>query len=695
MSPPPAVATEVIEPSRVSRRRGRILPFVLRKQIEPPGQLSELLTTTQLPPADGAGFVRSSYIRRRKLGEILLDMKAIEPADLIRALMLQKRFSARLGDVLVRRGLLDEATLAESLGRQRAMGQAGPAPVGCAASDKLARRLPMALALEFRALPWRRVGRMTLIATSRPEELDAFRARLPPDLGPCLFAVVTDSALEARMHAVHGAALARAAECRVPEPMSCRLWRARPGAGLLALAVLSLVLVACLWPIASLRIATILGLCVMGANLGLRVATLVALRRRPAGFTSVRPMSEALRNMPCISVLVPLHREPDIAGPLTERLSRLDYPRELLDICLVVESDDSETLEALGRAHLPRWMRVIPVPDGQPRTKPRAMNYALNFTRGAIVGIYDAEDAPAPDQLMKVAVRFRAAPPRVACLQGMLDYYNPTRNWMSRCFTIEYAGWFRLMLPGIARLGLVVPLGGTTLFFRRDALDRVGGWDAHNVTEDADLGVRLARCGYRTELIDTTTLEEANASPLAWVKQRSRWMKGYVLTWAVHSRNPVRLWRDLGPRRFFGFHLLFMGSILNALLMPVLWSTAAMLFGWHHPILDVLPGNGVTFLSALFLTGMAVSMAISWLSCSAPHHRRLRPWIPTLGLYFPLASLALAKALFEIVLRPFHWDKTVHGQFGGTGTAEITELERALGGPSRSPASAFGGSDRG
>ena len=676
MPPPPsATALEIRDAQDDAASGARVVPFVQR-----PLHLSEApsFPPPDPPPAAGPRFSRAPYVRRPKLGEILLEMGAIDPADLAQALMLQRRLSARLGDVLLRRGLLDEATLAEALGRQRAMGQAGPAPQGCPAADALARRLPMQLALEYRALPWRRVGRMTLIATSRPEGVDALRAKLPPDIGPCLFAVVTDSALEARMHEVHGAELARTAECRVPEGLSCRLWRARPGAALLALALVGLLLVAALWPMGTLRVATILGLCVMASNLGLRVAAVIALRRRPSGFASVRPAGAAVRDLPCISILVPLHREPDIAGPLTERLSRLDYPRELLDICLVVEADDIETLEALDRARLPEWMRVIPVPDGQPRTKPRAMNYALNFTRGSVVGIYDAEDAPAPDQLMKVAVRFRAAPARVACLQGMLDYYNPTRNWMSRCFTIEYANWFRLVLPGIARLGLVVPLGGTTLFFRRDALERVGGWDAHNVTEDADLGVRLARCGYRTELIATTTLEEANASPLAWVKQRSRWMKGYVLTWAVHARNPLQLWSDLGPRRFFGFHLLFLGSILNALLMPVLWSTAVMLLGWHHPILDVLPGDGILALSGLFLLGMLVSLSITWLACAAPHHRRLRPWILTMGLYFPLATLALAKALFEIVLRPFHWDKTTHGTFGGTGSADISELEQSL-----------------
>ena len=686
MPPPPALTPAALTPANLPewddlttpvplRRREprRIIPFPIRRA-RPPRPALRLDGGEPAPL-----FRRAPYIRRPKVGEILLDMGAVTAAQLARALILQRRLSARLGDVLLRRGLVSEDVLADALGRQRGMGRAGPAPSG-AAADALARRLPVEVATRFRALPWGRVGRMTVVATARPEMSDDLRAALPASLGPWVFAATTDSALDARLYAVHGQALAREAECRVPEPLSCRLWRARPGAAILSVAVMALVLAAVTWPVMTWRVATALGLAVMAMNLGLRVAAVVALRRAPAAFASIRPAEEAARKLPCVSILVPLHREPDIAGPLTARLARLDYPRELLDICLVVEADDRETLDALEAATLPPWMRVIPVPDGQPRTKPRAMNYALNFTRGTIVGVYDAEDAPAPDQLMTVATRFQAAPPEVACLQGLLDYYNPTRNWMSRCFTIEYANWFRLVLPGIARMGLVVPLGGTTLFFRREALDRVGGWDAHNVTEDADLGVRLARLGYRTEIVQTTTLEEANAHPLLWIKQRSRWMKGYVLTWAVHARHPRALWRDLGPKRFWGFHLLFLGSILNALLLPLMWSTIVMAFGIRHPIADWLPGDGTLALAALMIGAALLSMTISWIGCSAPHHRRLRRWVPTLELYFPLATVAMLKALGEIVARPFHWDKTAHGAFGGAGEAEITSLEEVLAG---------------
>ena len=186
---------------------------------------------------------------------------------------------------------------------------------------------------------------------------------------------------------------------------------------------------------------------------------------------------------------------------------------------LVLEQHDTVTRDTIARTELPSWISVIEVPSANRlTTKPRALNYALDFCRGSIIGVWDAEDAPEPDQIEKVVTSFQDAPESVACLQGVLDYYNPKTNWISRCFTIEYATWWRMILPGVAQLGLVIPLGGTTLFFRRNILEKLCGWDAHNVTEDADLGIRLARHGYVTELIPTVTFEEANCRAWPWVK---------------------------------------------------------------------------------------------------------------------------------------------------------------------------------
>ena len=262
-----------------------------------------------------------------------------------------------------------------------------------------------------------------------------------------------------------------------------------------------------------------------------------------------------------------------------------------------------------------------------------------------------------------MVTHFHARGPEVACLQGILDYYNPRTNWLSRCFTIEYATWFRLILPGIARLGLAVPLGGTTLFFRRAVIEELGGWDAHNVTEDADLGIRLARHGYRTELLDTVTGEEANCRVIPWIKQRSRWIKGYMMTWAVHMRRPVLLWRQLGPRQFAGFQVMFLGSILQSLLAPLMWSFWVLPFGLWHPLAAAMSKAELWSMIGLFLVSETVNVALGIIALRRSGHRISALWVPTLQLYFPMAAFAAYKGLWEMLTRPFYWDKTHHGIF--------------------------------
>jgi hypothetical protein len=365
--------------------------------------------------------------------------------------------------------------------------------------------------------------------------------------------------------------------------------------------------------------------------------------------------------LPVITMMVPLYDEPGMIAPLMARLDRLDYPRELLDLCLVVERGDRATRGALAATRLPGWARAIVVPPGTPRTKPRALNYALRFARGDVVGIWDAEDAPAEDQLRRVAARFAAAPPEVACLQGRLTFYNVGRSWVTRCFAIDYAVWFSVVLPGLARLGLPVPLGGTTVFFRREALETVRGWDAHNVTEDADLGIRLARAGLRTEIIDTATAEEATAGVQAWVRQRSRWKKGYLQTWLVHTRSPLRAVAELGWRGFLGMQLLLLGGVANALLAPAMWTTGAMILGWRHPVQGALPGGGPWPLAAWITLLTLATLTLGIVACRRIGRPGLALWSPLLVIYSALASAAVLRALVDLAIRPFHWDKTAHG----------------------------------
>ncbi|MFD2174899.1 glycosyltransferase family 2 protein [Rhodobacter lacus] len=587
-------------------------------------------------------------------------MGAVAPGDLLKAVTLRSRQQVRLGDILLTHGWVSEANLMAALSRQ--WGAAVVDLIAAPPDPRLIDLIGPEACLTGGFVPWRRVGALTLIATARPEDFARARAQFPPGLGPCRMVLAPEADIHTALLSRRQTALIRRAEIRVDPAQSCRsrneLRAARLALGTLAALGLGIALA----PIPIFALLFGWALATLFATMGLKIAAASAeyLAQRRA---LLAPRRGPRADLPMISILVPLFRERDIAARLVARLERLHYPRELLDILLVVEEVDTTTRAALASAALPRWMRVVTVPDGPIRTKPRALNYALSFCRGAIVGVYDAEDRPEPDQLHVVARHFAESPPDVACLQGILDYYNPRTNWLARCFTIEYAVWFRAVLPGLARLGLVVPLGGTTLFFRRDVLEKLGGWDAHNVTEDADLGLRLARFGYRTVLIPTVTEEEANCRPLPWVRQRSRWLKGYAMTWAVHMRDPRKLWRELGAWRFFGVQVVILGTLSQFLLAPLLWSCWAILFGLWHPVAAILSPRLETLLLVSFVMTELVNIAVGAWAVRGAAHRHLIPWVPSLHAYFPLSAVAGWKAIYEVIVKPFYWDKTAHGVF--------------------------------
>lgn len=512
-------------------------------------------------------------------------------------------------------------------------------------------------------LPWRRLGDAVVVVSARPGQTARHAGTLGRVLGPVRMAHAAEADIRAAVMAVAGRHLVAEAEARVAEEESCRSvgTSATAPTTRAVLLLLGVGLVAALLVRPGIVLAgfTLWAIFWMVLGLGLKLSAFRAAVTSPPAEPEGRGPDPA----PVISILVPLFEEAGVAAQLLPRLGAIDYPREALDLCLIVEEDDATTRAALAALSLPAWAQVIEVPAGTLRTKPRALNFALPFARGSIIGIYDAEDVPHPRQLRDVAARFAACPPQTGCLQGQLDYYNADANWLARCFTLEYAAWFRAFLPGLARLGYAVPLGGTTLFLRREALDAVGGWDAHNVTEDADLGLRLARHGYRTDIIGIVTEEEANARLWPWVRQRSRWLKGYAMTWFVHMRRPRLLLRDLGWRRFLGVQVLFLGTLSQLAFAPLLWLHWLPLFGLAHPLEDILPAAMLWIIGAVYAVSMVTEILLHAWSARAAGKPRLIWWIAALSLYYPLATLACWRGILQILSRPFYWDKTAHGIF--------------------------------
>ncbi len=471
--------------------------------------------------------------------------------------------------------------------------------------------------------------------------------------------VVPDLALpETARQAIAQEQLARAHDL-CPAQYSCRtighILKSTP----VRLSIMALIAVVVVFPFHALAFWLAWIAAITLATTVLRLSALTASLRTVAIPNFVQ--APRVTHLPSISLLVPLFREAKVVSSLLDHLQRLDYPTSKLEILLLLEETDTLTHARLADVTLPSNVSVIEVPKDWLQTKPKAMNYALTFVTGDIVGIYDAEDRPEADQLQKVAAHFAFAPANVACLQARLDFYNSRDNWIARCFTIDYTSWFQLILRGMQTLGVPIPLGGTSVFFRRTILWELGGWDAFNVTEDADLGVRLARFGYRCEMLDSTTWEEANCRALPWIRQRSRWLKGYGLTWLSHMRRPGGTLRDLGWKGFLGVNTILLSGLTSHLAMPLFLIFWALSFGLDTPLFHSLPTTAWWgFVTIMMLSEIAVYL-IAIVAVSSEEKRHLLPYILTLPFYWMMGSLAAYKAVLEMLTAPFYWDKTEHG----------------------------------
>lgn len=394
-----------------------------------------------------------------------------------------------------------------------------------------------------------------------------------------------------------------------------------------------------------------------GIAIGASVSVWISLRLAAAATPPPPLPRQALQDevLPRYSILCALYREASVVPALLAALRRIDYPRARLEIKLVLEADDIETLAAVRAQPLDSFMEVVRIPLLGPRTKPKALVMALPFATGDIIVVYDAEDRPGPGQLKEAAEVFAAADPRVGCLQAPLTVVNDRDWWLSRFFAAEYDALFRVLLPFLSRVGLPVPLGGTSNHFRRAALEQSLGWDPYNVTEDADLGFRLARIGWWTGTIDTPTLEEAPPHFRGWLGQRSRWFKGWLQTLAVLSRDPRRLADELGFRGGLALAVTLIGSLGSAFVHLTCLAAFAVHCALHGP-----PEWG-TPAAWIFLSGYGGSIAYKAVGLVRAGRIRLAPCLVLLPLAWAAIGVAALKAVLDLWRRPFHWEKTEHG----------------------------------
>ncbi|MGI9476873.1 MAG: glycosyltransferase family 2 protein [Hyphomicrobiaceae bacterium] len=394
-----------------------------------------------------------------------------------------------------------------------------------------------------------------------------------------------------------------------------------------------------------------------------RVIVLIAALLPPSESRVAVTAAMSNDELPTYSVLVPLYREAAIVPSLIDALAALDYPRGKLDVALILEESDIDTRLAVARANMPAYMRVIIVPDRQPRTKPKALNVALTLSNSMLVAVFDAEDIPAPDQLRKAAAAFAAVPGCYSCLQARLTIYNSRQSWVTRQFALEYATLFQAFLPALVRLGFPLPLSGTSNHFPRTALHQAVAWDPYNVTEDADLGIRMARAGCRIGLLDCATREEAPPTFRHWLPQRTRWIKGWMQTYLVHTREPWRLLRQMGLWRTVGFHAIFAGYLLSLLAFPIMLVVAGIELTQPAPFART-PGSiqhtALMIAVTDLLIGTVAALLTGLISARRAGLGDLAGHLLAAPIYWLCISAAGYRALAQMFWNQHLWEKTEH-----------------------------------
>lgn len=370
---------------------------------------------------------------------------------------------------------------------------------------------------------------------------------------------------------------------------------------------------------------------------------------------------------PTYTIFCPLYKEWQVVPQFVSAMSKLDYPQEKLQVMLLLEEDDKQTIEEVRKMLLPKFFDVVVVPHSMPKTKPKALNYGLKHATGEFIVVYDAEDAPDPQQLKKAVLAYHKAPKNTICIQAKLNFYNPHQNVLTRVFTAEYSLWFDLVLTGLQSIQAPIPLGGTSNHFKKESLHLLKGWDSFNVTEDCDLGVRLVKMGFRTAVIDSVTYEEANSDLKNWFNQRTRWIKGYIQSYLVHMRRPKEFLRNWREREIhiITFQLIVGGKVMSMFINPFMWIITISYFVFRPivgPTIESFYPAPVLYMGLFSLIiGNFLYMYYYMIGCYKRGHDEIIKFVFLVPLYWLCMSIAAWRAIYEMIVKPHYWSKTKHG----------------------------------
>ncbi|QGQ96794.1 glycosyltransferase [Paenibacillus psychroresistens] len=666
------------------------LGLVFEQQQKVGGRLGDIIIEMGYMSKKQMEQIASNQPGHGRLGDMLVDSGEITQDQLNKAIEFQQKSGGVLGDVLLALRFIAPEKLYRIIATQSSLGR-----VGSEFSFENTRKLPEQLARKYDAIVINEDSNRYLVAVSAPLSEEATQ-EIETYLGmPIELVLATRDELEFFWKSVYEEELMLESTQKLVEEQpqnSAHITFTKPQITIIgAMALLFIVCLIWSWLVTLIVVNLIVQVFYFVMTLFKFITILYGTRdKAQLRFTPEEIDAIDEKKLPVYTILVPMYKEGRVIPQLLQNLERLDYPKSKLDVRLLIEQDDIEAQEILHNMDLPAYYTTIVVPHSLPKTKPKACNYGLIRARGEYVVIFDAEDRPDPDQLKKVYAAFLRSPSNCACIQAKLNYFNSNQNLLTRWFTQEYSMWFELLLPGIMQLNIPIPLGGTSNHFKMSVLREVNAWDPYNVTEDADLGIRLYKSGYTTAIVDSRTWEEANSQVGNWIRQRSRWIKGYMQTWLVHMRNPYRLWKELGTKGFLGFQLMVLATPLIPLLNPLFWVMIILWYGWKATIIkQFFPGfiyysASWEFYAGNFLFVFSNIVGIYWVIHQLEQKKetvfsyRLVKYALLTPFYWVLMSIAAVKAAWQLVTKPFYWEKTTHGlskphHENGNGTGKFVD----------------------
>lgn len=638
-------------------------------------KVSEPISPSTEQIAAAQSSLSAPETQQKRFGELLLEAKLIHPEDLDQALQQQQKQGGRIGQILLSKNLLNPWQVAFILSQQtgfplvKLVEEKDEGSLRDKLDPHLFAAMPDAFWRQYLLVPLQQAHGQMQVAMVDPTDEEAVYL-LTSATGWKIERLVTGFRdVEAALTYIYSDAFSEEARFgllrRDPEESASRTLSKMQVAGLVGLIAVMVGGAIVQGTGEMLQLANIVSqllffaICI-GKLIGLGQ---VAFRARSGMTISDIELAElAWSSLPVYTVLVPAYQEAEILPTLTDALKALHYPHDRLDVKLLLEASDHATLEVARSLGLPNFIEIVVVPDSDPKTKPKACNYGLALARGTYTTILDAEDIPEADELLKAVIAFRKSPSDVACVQAKLAYYNRRQNLLTRWFTAEYLQWFDWMLPALHQMKMPIPLGGTSNHFRTDVLREVGAWDPFNVAEDADLGMRLHRKGWKTVIVDATTYEEANSEWFNWIRQRSRWVKGYMQTWLVHMRHPLLLYKEMGGRGFWGVQLILFGTPFSFLVTPIFWGLTSLWWLMQPSWITFLFPPWIYFISVFnMLWG---GFFFSYLNLFAAARRDF--WELAIAslfsvIYWSMMSVAAWRALWQLTTKPSYWEKTEHG----------------------------------